>query len=731
MPEPPSDVLNDAPAHAPPAGPESSKSRRLAVPIVIAVVIVAGVTGFVLWRRILHPRERALEVDWVAVAAVLAGDGTAGMRDGDATRARFSDPFGVASAADGSIYVADAGDAQRVRRIAPDGVVSTLAGGDEGYADGLGAAARFSTPSGLAVARDGAVYVADTGNNAIRHITRDGVVSTVAGDGVAGHRDGSAHDARFNGPVGIAVDAARQVIVADTYNDRIRAIQQDGTVVTVAGSGQPGAMDGASAEARFHTPCGVAVDAAGNIYVADTGNDAVRMISPAGVVSTIGPVPEDGLVRPIGIAVSAAGMVYVTDDRGRIVEIAPGVSVRTLAGSRPGFADGTGVDARFRNLGGLALAAPGRLIVTDPRNALVRLVAARSRLELRLPASPRLNPGFDAEAFAWQPLLWPIDPIEGPLELTGTLGETRGGDGSERFHAGVDVHGQEGTPVRAVRGGVVANPVATGEFGTLNESVRIGPITYVHLRVGRQRRDEVLDPSRFVPAYDDLGDMVSIRVKRGARFTTGEAIGTVNAFNHVHLNVGWPGEEYNPLRFRLVQFEDTVPPTIARGGIRLFGEDGSRITARKKGRLVVGGRVQVVVDAWDRVNGNKPRRRLGLYQLGYQVLNVDGSPAPGFEAPRDTIRFDRLVADANAPRVVYASGSGIPFFGRRVTRFLYVVTNTLREGIASVGTWDTSTLPPGDYTLRILAADIRGNQAVTNRDVAITIAPPAPALLPQ
>lgn len=139
----------------------------------------------------------------------------------------------------------------------------------------------------------------------------------------------------------------------------------------------------------------------------------------------------------------------------------------------------------------------------------------------------------------------------------------------------------------------------------------------------------------------------------------------------------------------------------------------------------------MVVDAWDRVNGNKPRRRLGLYQLGYQVLNGDGSPAPGFEAPRETIRFDRLVGDANAPRVVYASGSGIPFFGRRVTRFLYVVTNTLREGIASVGTWDTSTLPPGDYTLRILAADIRGNQAVTNRDVAITVAPPLPAVAPQ
>ncbi|MCA1562276.1 MAG: gluconolaconase [Acidobacteria bacterium] len=716
MPEPPSD---DSPGRREAPG-------RLLLLIPIVVVIVAGVAGFVVWRWILQPQD-PLEADWVAVAAVLAGDGTAGMRDGDAARARFSDPFGVAASEDGTIYVADAGDAQRVRRITPNGVVSTLAGGDEGYADGSGAAAQFSSPSGLAIARDGTVYVADTGNNAIRRITRDGVVSTAAGDRAAGHRDGTGHKARFNGPVGIAVNTAGQVIVADTYNDRIRVIQQDGTVVTVAGSGQPGSMDGESSEARFHTPCGAAVDAVGNIYVADTGNGAVRMISPAGVVSTIGPMPEDGLLRPTGIAVSGAGLVYVTDDRGRIVEIAPGVSVRTLAGSRPGFADGSGLDARFRNLAGLALASPGRLVVTDPRNALVRLVAARSRLDLQRPVSPRLNPGFDAEAFAWQPLLWPIDPIDGPVEVTGTLGEARGGDGAERFHAGVDVHAPEGTPVRAIRGGVVTNPVATAEFGTLNESVRIGPVTYVHLRVGRERRNELLDPMRFVPTYDEMGRMVSIRVKRGARFTTGEAIGTVNAFNHVHLNIGWPGEEHNPLRFRLVQFEDTLPPTIARGGIRLLGEDGQPIGARKKGRLVVGGRVQVIVDAWDRVNGNKPRRRLGLYQLGYQVLNRDGSPAPGFEAPRETIRFDRLAPEPAAPRVVYASGSGIPFFGRRVTRFLYVVTNTLREGIASAGTWDTSTLPPGDYTLRILAADIRGNQAVTNRDVAVTI---LPAVLP-
>jgi hypothetical protein len=311
--------------------------------------------------------------------------------------------------------------------------------------------------------------------------------------------------------------------------------------------------------------------------------------------------------------------------------------------------------------------------------------------------------------------------MEGPFEITGTLGEARGGEGTERFHAGVDVHAPEGQIVRAVRNGVVSQPMAAADVGTLNESIRIGPMAYVHLRVGRRRDGEVLDVERFVPTYDEAGRLVLMRVRRGARFSTGEAIGSVNAFHHVHLNVGWPGEEYNPLQFRLLHFEDTVPPRIARGGIRLFGDDGRPLTERRAGRVIVEGRVQIVADAWDQVDGNAPRRRLGVHQLGYQVLHRDGSPAPGFETPRLTVRFDRLAPDDDAARAVYASGSGIPFFGRRRTRFLYTVTSTLREGAAAPALWDTSTLPAGDYTLRIIAADIRGNQAAANRDIPITI----------
>jgi hypothetical protein len=128
----------------------------------------------------------------------------------------------------------------------------------------------------------------------------------------------------------------------------------------------------------------------------------------------------------------------------------------------------------------------------------------------------------------------------------------------------------------------------------------------------------------------------------------------------------------------------------------------------------------VVVDAWDQADGNRPNRRLGLYALGYQVLHRDGTPAPGFESPVETIRFDRL-GGPNAAAIVFAAGSGIPFYGGRTTRFLYTVTNTFLDGVAREGFWDTTLHAPGDYVLRIWASDFHGNVATQNRDLAVRV----------
>lgn len=778
------------PAKSAKGGKRGSRRRRLAG---IAGLLAVAAAAFGWWRWT-QTRPRPLESNWESKAIVLAGDGVASTRDGNASRARFADPFGVAVAADGTIYIADGGEHPRIRRLArppavdsrgvfartfatirwiglewigldvlydpsaagadANEVVSTLAGGEYGFADGAGAEAKFGTLSGLAIDARGTLYVADTGNNAIRRITPDGRVTTIAGDGIAGYQDGPGPQARFNAPIGLAIDTSGRLIVADTYNDRIRAIAPDGTVTTLAGSGEPGLFDGAAGLARFDTPCGVAIDTSGRIYVADTGNNTIRIVdqttqqdtsgaaaaavatTTASAVITTVSTPQwafpEGIVRPTGITVDAKGDLYVTDARGRIVEITANGATRTLAGSTPGFHDGVGGEARFRNPSGIALAgqSPDRgqfhLIVADTGNALVRVVGARTRMAFRPPASPSIAPKFDADGFGQQPLLWPIAPQEGPHEIAGTLGEARGSQGSERFHAGIDVRIEDGTPVHAVRDGIVTDPIGTDDYGSLNEWLRIGDVSYIHIRTARGRDNTPFDPERFVATYDAVtGKAARIRVKRGARFHTGDVVGSVNRFNHVHLNVGWPGQEYNPLRFGLLQFEDTVPPAIARGGVLLYDEFGEPLKTRVKGRLAVTGRVMVVVDAWDQADGNRANRRLGLYDLGYQVLTADGQPAPGFEQVRETLRFDRSVSDVEAVRLVYAPGSGIPFYGGRRTRFLYVVTNTFRDGVAEPGFWDTTALAPGNYILRAWATDINGNPAVVNRDLPVVILPPA------
>jgi sugar lactone lactonase YvrE len=691
--------------------------RILAIVLVAALVaLAAGSAGATyVWRRLQPLSIPPLESDWQAGVEVLAGDGVRGTLDGVGTRARFSEPFGIVAAPDGTIFVADAGHAHLIRRMSPDGHVSTLAGSARGFTDGVGSRAAFSTPSGLALAADGTLYLADTGNHVIRRITADGRVSTIAGDGTPGYVDGPAHQARFNGPIGIAVAPDGRIVVADTYNDRIRVIDPSGAVSTLAGSGRPGADDGVADGASFDTPTGIAIDARGVLFVADTGNGMVRSIDRNGHVTTPSWAHGVGFFRPLGIAIGPDGELYVADEAGRIVAVRAG-GVRTLAGAGIGFRDGAGSGARFRSPSGVALLRPGHLVVADSMNALVRMVVANSQRRLQPPSSPAIRPQFDAEAFGAPPLLWPVAPFADPREIAGSFGEVRGDEG-ERFHRGIDVRVEQGTRVYAVRDGIVSSPISNNGLGALDEWLRIGDLAYVHIRAGRTR-DANVDSSRFVATYDGRR-LTRLRVRRGARFPAGDAIGTVNRFNHVHLNVGWPGEEYNPLLFRLVRFEDTVAPTIPPDGIRVYDESWRAQTARAQNRLVLAGRVRVVIDAWDQTDDNVPTRRLAPYELGYQILQVDKSPAPGFERRRASLRFDRLEPDADAPHRVYGAGSGIPFYGNRRTQYRYIVTNRLERGQTDEGVWDTGVLRPGDYILRGWAADVSGN--VVERDLPVTI----------
>jgi len=357
-----------------------------------------GFTGGDVW---------AVKVNCAAVST-FAGSGTSGYLNATGTSAQFdfsdlyntSPAVGVAVDAAGNVYVADAYN-QRIRKISPAGVVTTLAGsGLCGLTDGTGAAASFCSPEGLAVDAAGNVYVAD--NSSIRKITPAGVVTTLAGSGLSGYANGTGAAAQFNGPRGVAVDAAGNVYVADSLNHAIRLISPSGVVTTFAGPAAPtvssGYLDGPSAAAKFGEPFSVAVDSTGNVYVAENYNRAIRKISPAGIVSTLaGPgqslnafAPVSGYVDstgvsalfggPTSIAVDAAGNVYVTDTPNNAIRrISPSGTVATLAGpaaplATSGFVDGNGASALFNYPNGIALDAAGNAYVADAKSNVIRKI---------------------------------------------------------------------------------------------------------------------------------------------------------------------------------------------------------------------------------------------------------------------------------------------------------------------------------------------------------------------
>ena len=324
----------------------------------------------------------------------LAGKaGTIGGADGKGTDARFNNPSGLALDSSGTLYVADRGNST-IRKISPHEVVSTLAGipGGSGSADGVGIAARFYLPNGAVADAAGNVYVADEGNNTIRKITAAGKVSTLAGLAWApGSADGWGHHARFDHPEGLAVDAAGNVYVADEANDTIRKITPAGVVSTLAGSpGAIGSDDGQGSAARFYFPASVAVDTLGYVYVADSGNNTIRKITPDGTVSTLagaagvwGSANGTGSAAqfggPYGVAVDAVGNVYVADQGNNTIrKITAGGVVTTLAGTAGvwGIQDGTGPAAQFEAPAGVAVDSAGNVYTIDFYGHTVRKITA-------------------------------------------------------------------------------------------------------------------------------------------------------------------------------------------------------------------------------------------------------------------------------------------------------------------------------------------------------------------
>jgi sugar lactone lactonase YvrE len=301
------------------------------------------------------------------VTTVAGTPGITGSADGTGAAAQFSSPDGVALDSSGNLFVADQGN-DTIRKITPAGVVTTFAGspGGKGSADGTGSAARFDDPQGIGVDHSGNVFVADSGNFTIREISPSGVVTTLVGSpGVIGNADGTGAAAQFFYPVGIAVDGTGNVFVSDGmgftidgnlyrtnyFGDTIRKVTPGGLVTTLAGLPQDaGSADGAGSAALFNSPAGVAVDGAGNVFVADSLNQTIRRISPAGAVTTLAGVPEvqgtaDGMgaaVRfnsPSFVAVDNSGNLYVTDSDNFTIRVgalgrAPSVATEPALGKQ-------------------------------------------------------------------------------------------------------------------------------------------------------------------------------------------------------------------------------------------------------------------------------------------------------------------------------------------------------------------------------------------------------------
>jgi sugar lactone lactonase YvrE len=336
--------------------------------------------------------------------------GQPGSLDGAGTAARFNDPSGLAVDDGGNVYVADSFN-DTIRKISPAGDVTTLAGvaGQAGSEDGIGAAARFYGPSDIAVDHSGNVYVADVANETIRKIAVDGTVGTLAGlAGGSGYREGQATFARFNFSgglplhVGITADQSGTAYVSDTFNHCIRKISPDGKTAILAGSpGQAGSADGSGSAARFNQPEGITIDAAGTLFVTDTGNSTIRKITPDGVVTTVAGVPgdvgsTDGIGtaarfdHPSGLSTGATGEIFVTDTRNNSVrKISAGGAVTTIAGKAGsgsfqttdgdtygpgGYRDGTGADASFSYPSDITTDQTGNLYVIDSYTALVRKI---------------------------------------------------------------------------------------------------------------------------------------------------------------------------------------------------------------------------------------------------------------------------------------------------------------------------------------------------------------------
>lgn len=509
----------------------------------------------------------------------------------DGTPGSFNNPYGVAIDAAKNVYVTDTLN-HTVRKITPGGVVSTLAGtaGQPGSTNGTGSVARFNFPVGIGVDAAGNVYVSEVTNSTIRKITPAGEVTTFAGAPLQfGSANGAGGAARFAQPRGLAVDSAGNVYVADGGNHTIRKITPAGDVTTLAGSpGQPGTANGTGSEARFNTPFGVAVDGAGNVYVADSENHTIRRITSAGVVTTVagtagvrGALDGTGtaalLNQPRGVSVGAGGNVFVADYGNSVIrQISPAGVVTTVAGSAGIVGEVNSVGAAARLYDPTGIASDGATVyIADTSNNLIRRGQPASQAALPTisvqPLSQEVSAGqsitLTVVATGGSTYQWLRNGtlIEGATNASYTIASAQPGDSASYV---VRVSGPGGsrdsepsnltvTPVGSGPIAITARPVsqsvAVGQSVTFSVTASGAGLTYQWLRNGATLTGAT-NPSYTIPSAQ-TGDAGTYSV----RITSGATTETASAALVVGGSTGGPA---NPITITA----QPVAGSVERGG---------------------------------------------------------------------------------------------------------------------------------------------------------------------
>ena len=336
------------------------------------------------------------KVDSTGTITTIAGTGGGfGGDGGPASQARFHEPFGVAVDVAGNLYIADSGN-HRIRKVDATGTITTIAGRTFSGDGGPASQAQLSEPEGVAADRAGNLYISDSNNHRIRKVDFAGTITTIAGTRESGFSGdgGPASQAQLGYPRGVAVDGLGNLYIGDRNNQRIRKVDLTGTITTIAGTGEYGfgGDGGPASQARFREPFGVAVDGLGNLYIGDRNNQRIRKVDLTGTITTIagtgergfggdgGPASQAQLSEPEGVAVDEAGNLYIADSfNDRIRKVDATGTITTIAGTGEyGFGGdgGPASQAQFRHPTGVAVDGLGNLYIVDGFNNRIRKVDA-------------------------------------------------------------------------------------------------------------------------------------------------------------------------------------------------------------------------------------------------------------------------------------------------------------------------------------------------------------------